>query len=101
MEFHLIRVKGIAGILPDVEPGIEVLRIVKKPEVKDADAYALLQGTVVFPAFNLFCIHLRQVEQGAVSPYLQFGQRVSAIYKNVFSINIANLTEINSYAVLL
>ena len=84
MELHLVRVDKMAGVLPDMEAGVEAcipLRlpallgsVLKKHEVQDADAHAFLKHVVAFPRPDLAREHLRQVEQRAVGPYRQLGE---------------------------
>ena len=71
VEFHLVRVKEVSGIFPDMKAGIEFCLVPKEDKVQDADAHTLLEYAVALPGPDLLREHLGQVEQGAVSPYRQ------------------------------
>ena len=74
MEFHLVSVKKISCVLPDMETGIEFRFVLKEDEIKDADINTFFQHVVFLSLLNLFRVHLGDIEQGAVSPYFQFGK---------------------------
>ena len=71
MEFHLVGIQEPAGILPDVEAGIEIRLFLEKRKVQDADTDALLEYIIFLPLFNLVGVHLSGIEEGAIRPYQQ------------------------------
>ena len=66
MEFHLVGIQEPAGILPDVEAGIEIRLFLEKRKVQDADTDALLEYIIFLPLFNLVGVHLSGIEEGAI-----------------------------------
>ena len=74
----------MAAVLPDMEAGVETCvplrlptllgNVLKKHEIQNADAHAFLEHAVALPGPYLFCEHLREVKEGAVSPYPQLGE---------------------------
>ena len=71
MEFHLIGIQEPAGILPDVETGVEAWFFLEKIKVQDADADALLEYVIFLSMLNLVGVHLCRIKEGAVWPYQQ------------------------------
>ena len=73
----------MAGVLRNMETGVELSGVIKKFKVEDADAYALFKFVVAVPWVNLFRIHFCKIEQGTLRPYGKLGKLDFNVYLGI------------------